>query len=270
MKVIYVNGNLGNQVFVCAFGEYLKKKYPAEKVYCHVVKGCPPVTVEKFFDLKLPPQNLFISILAIIVFYSDILLRKLGLRGWPFVCHSGKLDEKKMFFRNYLQESYYYKNETSSWLRIKIPGALSEDYKNYEKLIVESESVTVHIRRGDYVKPGSTFTDLASTDYYRSAIEKVKELHSNAKFFFFSDDLDYVKAHFKGNDYYYVDCNRGSNSFLDIKLMSLAKVNIMANSTFSYWAAYIGHEQKTVIYPTEWYTNGRPAPAIIINHWIGV
>ncbi len=270
MKVIYVNGNLGNQVFICAFSEYLKKTNPSENVYCHVVKSCPPVTVERFFDLKLPPQDFIISLLATIVFYSDIFLRKIGLRGWPFVCHSGKLDEKKTFFRNYLQESFYYENEQSSWLQIKIPESLSEEYMNYEKLILENESVTVHIRRGDYVKPGSTFTDLASTDYYKVAIEKVKEVCPNAKFFFFSDDLVYVKAHFKGNNYYYVDCNRGSNSFLDIKLMSLAKVNIMANSTFSYWGAYIGNENKTVYYPTKWFNNGRPAPAIMLRSWNGI
>ena len=94
----------------------------------------------------------------------------------------------------------------------------------------------------------------------------------DAKFFFFSDDLDYVKGLFKGDNIFYVDCNKGNNGYLDIKLMSLAKVNIIANSTFSYWAAYINHEKKKVIYPKVWFDvrTGRKAPDIMLESWIGI
>ena len=272
MRVIYINGNLGNQVFICAFKDYLVKKYPNEKFFRHIIKGCPPVRVESYFDLKLPPHNWLISLVATFVFYSDIVLRKVFKKGWPFVCYAGQIDEKKKFFRNYLQDKYFYEDRDSSWLRIKQPVSYPEGYAQFENSIKTTDAVTVHIRRGDYVKPGSAYTDLSSTDYYDKAIAQAKEWYPNCQLFVFSDDLEYAKTRIKGNNVTFVNCNNGANSYLDIQLMSLAKVNIMANSTFSYWAAYINHENKKVIYPKAWFNvgTGRKAPDIMLNDWLGL
>lgn len=273
MKVICFNGNLGNQVFYCAYKDYLKRKYN-ESVYYYVMHNCPRVSVDQYFDLSLPEHNKYVNIISACVFYGEILLHKFLKLKMPqkLLCGIGPITEESTFFSSYLQDKYFYEDLDSSWLKIKMPEKLSEKYKQYEAAIQGSYSITVHVRRGDYIKQGSAYIDLSSTDYYTKAIDFSLSKFPEAQIFFFSDDLEYVKEHFKYKNAHYVDCNRGADSYLDIKLMSLAKVNIMANSTFSYWGAYMGHENKVVIYPREWFSadSGRKAPNIMLDSWIQI
>lgn len=273
MKVLCFNGNLGNQVFYCAFKDYLKRKYD-EDVYYFVLKGCPRISVDQHFNLELPQKNRAIGFLSAIVFYGEIVLRKFFHLKLPqkLVCGRGEITESSIFFSNYIQDKFFYENLDSSWLTIKMPAELSFEYTSFANEIISRDSIAVHIRRGDYVKPGSIYADLSSTDYYDKAIKLALDIYPNAHIYFFSDDLEYVKTHFNYANAHFVDCNRGANSYLDMSLMSLAKVNIMANSTFSYWGAYMGHEHKTVIYPKNWFSvnSGRKAPNIMLNSWIQV
>ena len=276
MKVLCFNGNLGNQIFYCAFKDYLESKYPQQKVYKYVMRSSPSVIVEDCFQLNLPKSSFVVNAISSIIFSLEIILKKLFHIRLPkaFVCGRGDIQENAMFFSNYLQDKYYYEDLDSRWLQVRMPEKLTSEYLAYEKMIIASDAICVHVRRGDYVNPGSAYEDLASTDYYKKAISMAKQKYPEGKLFFFSDDLDFTKEHFGDGDSVFVDCNKGKNSYLDIKLMSLAKVNIMANSTFSYWGAYMEHERKLVIYPKSWFTeaSGRQAPNIMLNrdNWIGI
>lgn len=272
MKIIWFNGNFGNQIFYCAYKDYLEKKYPNENVYAYVDKHCPPVRVEERTNLKMPKTSAGVNAISFLVFkVVGIIFRRLPLKLVPkWYCGKGELDDKSTFIGHSMQVKSFYEDWKGDWLDIKEPMMPDRDYLKWRRRIDESNSVCVHLRRGDYVKPGSAYVDLSSTEYYQKAMNYAKTILPDAKFFFFSDDLDYVKGLFKGDNIFYVDCNKGSNGYLDIKLMSLAKVNIMANSTFSYWASYINHENKTVIYPKQWFCEwtGRKAPDIILDSWI--
>lgn len=274
MKVIWFNGNLGNQVFYCAFKDYLLQKDKREKIYYYYNKRCPKIVVDKCFELTLPQYNRLISFFSCFIFeFVGFLLRHSPIEFTPhWYCDNRKYKEGALFFENYLQDNLFYKNKSSDWLRIKLPDVFPERYAYFEQMITTTDSVCIHLRRGDYVAIGSEYEDLSGTDYYEKAIMKAKEWYPHATFFFFSDDLDYVKNKFKGDNYYYVDCNRGANSYLDMDLMSRAKVTIMANSTFSYWAAYMFYENKKVIYPLKWFkeSTGRICPNIMMDSWIGM
>ena len=82
---------------------------------------------------------------------------------------------------------------------------------------------------------------------------------------------DVYKRQDKNRDYY-IDWNVGERSFLDMYLMSKAKANIIANSTFSYWAAYLNENNAIVIYPKEWYNKNctEKSPAIFYENWIAI
>lgn len=276
MKVIWFNGNFGNQIFYCAYKDYLEQKYPGENVYAYIDSNCPPVRVEERTNLTMPKNNKWVNVLSFIVFkVIGVLLRRIPLKMVPkWYCGKGDLNDKATFIGHSLQVKSFYENWKGDWLDIKEPMILDQEYMRWKRFIDESQSVCVHLRRGDYVKPGSSYTDLSSTDYYQKAMEYANSILPGAEFFFFSDDLEYVKTLFKGDKVHYVDCNQGSNGYLDIKLMSVAKINIMANSTFSYWASYINHEQKKVIYPKQWFCEwtGRKAPEIMLDkdNWIGI
>jgi hypothetical protein len=274
MKVIWFNGNFGNQIFYCAYKDYLKNKYPHEKVYAYIDKKCPAIRVEERTNLKIPRTIWWVNIMSFFVFkVVGVIFRRVPLKCVPkWYCGKGPLNDKATFIGHSLQESWYYAERESHWLDIQEPPmSVDSEYFHWIKKIANCHSVSVHLRRGDYVAPGSSYVDLSTTGYYQKAMDYAKSIFPDAEFFFFSDDLDFVKSMFHGDNIHYVDCNKGSRGYLDIKLMSLAKINIIANSTFSYWGAYINHEEKTVIYPKQWFCEwtGRSVPDIMMNKWKG-
>lgn len=117
----------------------------------------------------------------------------------------------------------------------------------------ETESVSVHIRRGDYLDAANRpiFGGISTKDYYRAAIAFLKERYPQAGFFFFSDDIPYVREHYQEEACEIIDWNHGKNSICDMMLMSHCKHNICANSTFSFWGARLNpNESKVMIRPS--------------------
>ncbi len=124
--------------------------------------------------------------------------------------------------------------------------AMAEDMR-------DRASVSVHIRRGDYLdgENREIFGNICTGDYYKSAVDMIKEEVPDAHFYLFSDDIAYVKSKFAGDEYTVVDINRGKDSFYDMWLMSNCRHNICANSTFSFWGARLNpNEGKIMIRPT--------------------
>ncbi|MCM1200932.1 MAG: alpha-1,2-fucosyltransferase [Bacteroides fragilis] len=117
----------------------------------------------------------------------------------------------------------------------------------------ETESVSVHIRRGDYLDAANRpiFGGISTDDYYKAAIAYMKEKYPRASFFFFSDDIPYVEEHYREEAGEIIDWNRGRNNVCDMMLMSRCKHNICANSTFSFWGARLNpYESKIMIRPS--------------------
>lgn len=117
----------------------------------------------------------------------------------------------------------------------------------------ETESVSVHIRRGDYLDDinRELFGGICTEGYYQRAIEYIKERLPETRFFLFSDDIPYVKEHYQGDEYQVIDWNQGKDSFYDMMLMSRCRHNICANSTFSFWGARLNpHDDKIMIRPS--------------------
>ncbi len=137
-----------------------------------------------------------------------------------------------------------------------------------QKMSAEN-SVAIHVRRGDY--KNSRFTLLDIETYYLKAIEKIKEQVKNPKFYIFSNDIDFVKTHFSKMDIdsEIVDINSGQQSFMDMVLMSNCKHNIIANSSFSWWSAWLNENpDKIVIAPKKWYSQNIPMNDMIPNGWV--
>ena len=114
--------------------------------------------------------------------------------------------------------------------------------------IRNASSVSVHVRRGDYVN--SVF-DVLTLEYYKKAIKYVENMMPHSYYFFFSDDVEYIEQNFQFvKNKIIVNWNRGKESWRDMQLMSCCKGNIIANSTFSQWGALLNdNKDKIVIYP---------------------
>tara|TARA_R110002050_G_scaffold78025_2_gene166550 strand:- start:80 stop:2452 length:2373 start_codon:yes stop_codon:yes gene_type:complete len=106
--------------------------------------------------------------------------------------------------------------------------------------------VSMHVRRGDYVNLSEYHYNL-NIDYYKNAIDYFK----GYKFLVFSDDIEWCKENFKGNNFTFI---QNDNDFDDLYQMSECEHNIIANSTFSWWGAYLNsNKNKIVVYPNKWF-----------------
>lgn len=138
--------------------------------------------------------------------------------------------------------------------------------------IREKQSISLHIRRGDYVSNPQTLAThgVCSLEYYRLAVAYMAERIAEPWFYVFSDDPDWVRANLTV-DYpmVFVDNNRGSDSFNDMHLMSLCQHHIIANSSFSWWGAWLNpSESKMVIAPERWFAKPMDTRDLIPLQWL--
>lgn len=136
----------------------------------------------------------------------------------------------------------------------------------------QGESVSVHVRRGDYVSlaSASAYHGLCTLDYYRRAIQYVADRVNSPTLFVFSDDPEWTKANLQSPfPTHYVDHNSSDKAFQDLRMMSLCRHHILANSSFSWWGAWLSCSRDgLVIVPERWYAVDRPTPDLIPSRWI--
>lgn len=129
--------------------------------------------------------------------------------------------------------------------------------KSFADLIQRTESVSLHVRRTDYVQDVSTnkMFGTCDRDYYDRCVRCVGARVSNPHLFVFSDEPKWAKDNLKFDvPMTFVDCNDASRNYEDLRLMSMCKHNIIANSSFSWWGAWLNANlEKTVIAPQTWF-----------------
>ena len=129
-------------------------------------------------------------------------------------------------------------------------------YKTYSKILHDESSVSIHIRRGDYITDceANKTMGVLPMSYYYNAISNVMQNVPNARFYIFSDDLNWAADHLKiDNPVTLVDIANGQKDYLELNMMSKCRHNIIANSTFSWWAGLLNkNSDKIVIGPKDW------------------
>lgn len=149
---------------------------------------------------------------------------------------------------NWINEKYFQEYREELLKLFSFPPFDDAQNQTYADEILAAESVSIHIRRGDYLQ--SPLYTLGEK-YIQSALEIINHKVDTPKYFIFTDDADYVSKHFSFiENMTIISENKGKKSFRDMQLMSLCKHNIIANSTFSFWGAYLNqNEDKIVIAP---------------------
>ena len=279
MIIIQVAGGLGNQLqqyalyrkFVRLGVEarldlsWFDKVHTAEKEWTRG-KDIIPVVTRRELELRYFDRLVFETCTkeekeALIG--ADNILGKLRRKLLPFTIH--KFEESKMYHPELLEfedmyltgyfacEKYYADILYDLREKIQFPPSSNPLNREMADRMRNKNSVSVHVRRGDYLNPENVtmFGNICTDAYYQNAIDFVKRVIPDAHFYFFSDDVSYVKKRFPGDDYTIVDINHGRDSFYDMWLMSNCKHNICANSTFSFWGARLNpNENKIMIRPT--------------------
>jgi hypothetical protein len=129
----------------------------------------------------------------------------------------------------------------------------SSTARGYYEEIRQAQAVSIHVRRGDYLGMDS-YRDVFADGYYERAIAYVKSKVNNPRFYVFSDDTAWCRSAFAGEQFHMVE-HEGKDVHVDMWLMSNCKHNIIANSTYSWWGAWLNaNPEKIVVSPKEWFT----------------
>lgn len=290
-----IKGGLGNQMFGYAYSLFLKDRgYKVCLLWRDYLftKQHNGVELELAFKICLN-QSSRIKILLCSFFnrlFQISILKKIVSK---IIKEIDRLFNKNIYQQPspyYYDESQFHKNTLANgfWqncnylepLRTEILNVFSFRLpNNYEaksvvQSILNSESVAVHIRRGDYLAKEFSDYNVFGEDvsYHSSAIDLLKKELPNSVFFFFSDDLIWCKNKFQSDRFVFVDENKGSNSYLDMYLMSLCKHIIISNSTFSWWGAYLHKSypgtQRYVVAPKFWTKDGIETSSFSPSSWI--
>lgn len=165
---------------------------------------------------------------------------------------------------NFLSIKYYEPIYDLLLNEFELSKPLSKQSNRWLDMITQSNSVSIHVRRNDYVTDLKTrnFHSVMTIDYYLRAIQWMQNNLENPTFFVFSDDAEWPKKHIRapGSTLHFVDCNDTANGYQDFELMRNCQHQIIANSGFSRWAAYLNRNaHKKVCMPTQWFAEKRIA-----------
>jgi hypothetical protein len=291
MIVVKIKGGLGNQMFQYAFGRFLSIK-KNEKLLLDVITR-PDSYGRQFaldcFDIKadLADQRKIklLNYMRKYRFVGSFSRKYFSFLAWEFIDennYSLKIDcpgckETNKYIDGYWQSEGYFKDIRDTILKdFTIKKSLSE--KNFEiaNKISETNSISIHVRRCDYVNDSETNKIHGTCDvgYYLEAVSLLKNKVSDPHFFIFSDDPDWAMENivFDGKKEY-VKHNIGNDSCFDIYLMSLCKHNIIANSSFSWWGAWLNrNKEKIVVAPKRWFADKdmNDKYSVVPTEWIKI
>lgn len=288
MKVVNIIGGLGNQMFQYAFAIALKQEFSQEKIKINTkcFRGYPlhnGYELPELFKLDIPECS-FKELSLVAYPWGHYRLWQVGRRILPFKnCMVDDRNFKQEFsFDSIASKKYFDGYWQSPKFFAKYKKAIQhtftfsdiEDAKNLEivNFINTAKTAFVHVRRGDYIDH-PVFGGICTLDYYETAIEFLKKKYNYSRFIVFSNDPDWTKENlcdvFANSCIKYVDWNRGKNSFRDMQLMSMCRAGIIANSSFSWWGAWLG-EMEVVICPAKWTNILGHHEDIIPTDWIRI
>lgn len=289
MIVIRINGGFGNQLFQYAIALICAEKYKRQKVYLdiddynrnysHTGYYIPQVynsqfelideerAKELYYGLRY--NNIYRKLNAI--FGSSKVNRAVdiinGIRSHtsknkkyvitekaynifdPQVL--GMLENKDYYLNGYWQNCYYFLGyEKLIQDKLSMDFLVNELSEEHKKIMQQNNKIAVHLRRGDYV--GSRL-DVCGSSYYQNAIKYIKDRVADPSFIVFTDDKQYANEFFLNEDNVQIISGNEQHCELDILLMSMCDHNIIANSTFSFWGAFLNKNENKIVVAPKYY-----------------
>lgn len=287
MITLILSGGLGNQMFEYAAGRALSLRHKTDlHIDLYILNKKTKATIRNYelivFQIETHIIKSNLNKIAAKGFgflksnsLGRMFLNNIGIfRDEKAQCYDSRfkdLSEKTTLF-GYFQNENYFKG-ISKQLRIDFTFKAPLKGKNDEirTVIEQNTSVSIHIRRGDYSNSNSNLPIL-DISYYKKAIEHIASQVNKPYFFIFSDGIDWVKENLDLSkfNHQFIDWNKNENSYIDMQLMSICKHNIIANSSFSWWAAWLNaNPNKLVIAPDKWYKgdNGKYPDGFLPKEW---
>ncbi len=276
MIVVKIQGGIGNQLFQFALALSLKKRNPKSKVSIDI-------SFYNHQDVSITQRKFYLNAFSISEFsvgagnnrrLSNLFLKiksfMIPIKKSNIITEKTKNYDLDIFLSmdpSYLIgyfQSYKYFEAINTDLReqLVLKDHLTKESESYKSLILSKPaSISIHVRRGDYLAKYETIYHQLTIDYYKKAIEFIKAKLGNLSLsiFIFSDDLDWCKENIVlQEETVYIE-NTNKPDFEDLILMSYCKHNIIANSSYSWWSAWLNlNNNKVIVAPNQWYTQQEP------------
>jgi hypothetical protein len=277
MLIVELLGGLGNQMFQYAFGRSVSTQLGLEVKFdvFNLLDRIPkPDFTYRDYELAIFDAEVPIATASDIALYkalpssrvrqfSSLIQRKLTKAQFfpekkafiydAEVLHVGR----HTYFEGYWQTEKYFKPcELLIRKAFSFKQPLADTSRSLADKMLGASSVAMHIRRGDYVTNAATNAahGTCTPAYYQQALATLQERVEGINLFVFSDEPEWVKEnlHFAVPTVY-ISHNQGKASYQDMQLMSLCQHNIIANSSFSWWGAWLNNNpSKVVIAPKQW------------------
>lgn len=290
MITTVIRGGLGNQLFQYASSYALSRRL--KQPLSLDISFFPKQTLRgyKLNKLKIPEDTIVVESLPLqmrllknrgvnhlIREYTTIKELRIGRKTVYLAEHTGSFEPhffdiygENIFMNGYYQSEEYFSAYRDEILQTFLP-AYSPDaqYTNVLNRIKNCNSVAVHVRHGDFTQLSkSNFHYILGTDYYVKAIDEMLRRIESPTFFCFSDDIEWVKANIGGTkDFQFIQLSTPNADIDELMLMKNCNHIITANSTFSWWAAWLNeHEDAIRIVPDKAYGNDHMIP----DGWIKI
>lgn len=275
MKTVKFLGGLGNQMFQFAFYLSLKRHFKKVKADLSGFKNYElhnGFELERVFNIQLDRLSDF-KINLHSPDRHEWIWRKLrhvyGTKS-SFFYEQKEFGFDELLFNDKKNRHYWgywqhinYVEPVQEELRTSFVFSELIDSRNIllQGIVENSNSVSVHVRRGDYLKH-PVLGGICEAEYYKKAFGLVDKKVEKPLFVFFSNDIIWCEENLRTENSLFVNWNQGVDSYLDMQLMSLCKHHIIANSSFSWWGAWLNSSPtKIVISPSKWIND----PAIDVS-----
>ncbi|MCR2046566.1 alpha-1,2-fucosyltransferase [Acetatifactor muris] len=287
MVIVRVQGGLGNQMFQYGFAKY--QELSNEEVYLDITDYQTHIhhygfELEKVFSnltyktidgerlnkVRANPNMLLNRMLNKVL--NIQIVRGSEFREQPAVSVSKRYTYNKDIYFNGFWANNEYVDAVKDTLKKDFTFKYILEGRNRELMdfLQGKISVGVHVRRGDYLQE-KELRDVCDPDYYRKAFEIFMKRDVKTVFIIFSDDIPWVRKNFHfSKNMVFVDWNSGGEkSHVDMQMMSLCNHNIIANSTFSWWGAWLNaNKDKCVVAPRYWRNNSKNESLIYPKNWM--
>jgi len=281
LVIVKLRGGLGNQMFQYAIGRNLALKNNTMLKF-----DVSELERDKLRHYELEIFNISGSIaskfmMMFIRIFNNRILSKILDQYYFYIKQQDRYfnekilaEEGNIYLDGYWQSENYFKEIRNIIIR-DFTIKFTPDKKNKSMLekIKYSNSVCIHIRRGDYIsnKKTSEVHGDCSLKYYHNAVKIISKKVKNPIFFIFSDDSQWVKDNLKFEyPTIYVNINSPKKGYEDLRLMSNCKHFIIANSSFSWWGAWLSNNSnKIVCAPKRWFRSADEGD-IVPKSWIRV